>query len=445
MTIEMTVRPIAGKAAASEAGISPRAATGQVNDSSSGFTSALADAEAASPAPSSKSADEEQTARNEKDDVAVGSVVQDRLLPLSAAEQLTPLEASGLDLRLSEAPSNLFPGALSASVIEAGDAAQGLGLLSEVPMTLSESSLVPSGGIPNAGASDGVAPQLALGLAGELGGLAKRLAPSRLDTVARQVQPPTPDGESLAADIKGIRLKVAVTNGGEMDGDTAAVVVALDPKDARAIERGMPDLRKSLEQEAMRPVAAAQMTPTVESGFRREFKSEKAIFRSDGVALNDAFNLSKGDLGMVRMGGAAADTQMGSTGYAPQQSEAGKYWISGDLKNAEMKLDGLGDSPVEVSISMIGKEAHVSFRSDESQTRTLLENANVELSELLGKEGLQLSGVSVGAKGSGDSGLSDQRPRNAFKPLVDLKEFADRVETSGRWTSGSGQAVDLFV
>ena len=61
---------------------------------------------------------------------------------------------------------------------------------------------------------------------------------------------------------------------------------------------------------------------------------------------------------------------------------------------AEMKLEGLGDSPVEVSISMNGNQAHVAFRTDEVQARDALENAGVQLKEMLQRDGVVLSGMS---------------------------------------------------
>ena len=49
------------------------------------------------------------------------------------------------------------------------------------------------------------------------------------------------------------------------------------------------------------------------------------------------------------------------------------YWISQDVQSAELTLDGMGASPVEVSISMQGNEAHITFRSDDAATREVLE------------------------------------------------------------------------
>jgi flagellar hook-length control protein FliK len=125
-----------------------------------------------------------------------------------------------------------------------------------------------------------------------------------------------------------------------------------------------------------------------------------------------------------------------------------KYWISNDVQNAEMKLDGIGDNPVEVSISMQGNEAHVAFRTDEVLAREVLESASLHLKELLQREGLVLSGVSVGTAGAGagDSGAQERKSRQGAKSAVVVVAAqpirADIASAAGRV---SGRALDLFV
>ena len=121
------------------------------------------------------------------------------------------------------------------------------------------------------------------------------------------------------------------------------------------------------------------------------------------------------------------------------------YWISNDVQNAEMKLDGIGLDPVEVSIRMHGNEAHVAFRTDELQARAALENASTHLKELLQREGLVLTGVSVGTAGTGDSsgknGKSSQDGRQSTVASVTAVR-ADRGGVAGRIAGGT---LDLFV
>lgn len=126
-------------------------------------------------------------------------------------------------------------------------------------------------------------------------------------------------------------------------------------------------------------------------------------------------------------------------------AEKVSYWITNNIQNAEMKLEGVGERPVEVSIRMQGNEAQVAFRTDELQTRAALESASAHLKDLLQKEGLVLSGVSVGTAGAGGSGPQDRKSRQGerqatvttLQPLTgDPRAISNRVTTGG---------LDLFV
>jgi flagellar hook-length control protein FliK len=126
-------------------------------------------------------------------------------------------------------------------------------------------------------------------------------------------------------------------------------------------------------------------------------------------------------------------------------AEKVSYWISNNVQNAEMTLDGIGDRPVEVSIRMQGNEAHVAFRTDELQTRAALENASAHLKDMLQREGLVLSGVSVGTAGTGDSGAQNGQPRQGARQatVTTLQPLGgDLRGVSNRATSGG---LDLFV
>ncbi len=149
---------------------------------------------------------------------------------------------------------------------------------------------------------------------------------------------------------------------------------------------------------------------------------------------------------------ALSTSQTGGVAPEMQVAEQVSYWVSHNVQNAELKLDGLGLSPVEVSIRMQGNEAQIAFRTDEAATRELLERAGAHLKELLQSEGLQLGGVSVGS--SGDSGVGQgnsgerQKQHNvrqlAIAPLQTAAvEAAPRRRTMP--ASGAGRAVDLFV
>ena len=128
-----------------------------------------------------------------------------------------------------------------------------------------------------------------------------------------------------------------------------------------------------------------------------------------------------------------------------QAAEQVKYWISQDVQNAELQLDGLGDSPVEVSISMHGNEAHVVFRTDELQTHSLLEGAGAQLKEMLLREGVVLAGVSVGTSGTNDGKGGDRRARPGIRIAQVTAAQAAPTEAPRKMAGSAGRSVDLFV
>lgn len=125
------------------------------------------------------------------------------------------------------------------------------------------------------------------------------------------------------------------------------------------------------------------------------------------------------------------------------------YWVTQGVQNAELKLDGFGGQPVEVSISLKGDEAQIDFRSDQPEIRQILEGAVAQLKDLLTSEGLVLSGVSVGASGQEGGGAQEQRnrpgARQAAITTTDLvpTERLQRGNQSGN--QSVGRVVDLFV
>ena len=128
-------------------------------------------------------------------------------------------------------------------------------------------------------------------------------------------------------------------------------------------------------------------------------------------------------------------------------AEQVKYWISNNVQNAEITLDDLGKSPVEVSISLHGLEARVEFRTDQMEVRQILEGAASHLKELLRNEGMVLSGVFVGSSGAdGRQGSQERRPRPLQVQQASVV-VPDPASVSGGSRPGrlSGRAVDLFV
>ncbi len=129
------------------------------------------------------------------------------------------------------------------------------------------------------------------------------------------------------------------------------------------------------------------------------------------------------------------------------------YWLSQKTQNAELSLDLHEGQPVQVSVSMTGNEAHVAFRAGHGATRDLLGSALPQLRELLGNEGVVLSGVTVDSfnaqnqsgygndgNGSGD-GRGDRQGRSGRVALP----VAEPVRPSALIGGSAGRSVDLYV
>ena len=127
------------------------------------------------------------------------------------------------------------------------------------------------------------------------------------------------------------------------------------------------------------------------------------------------------------------------------------YWATDALQNAELTLAHEG-RPVEVSVSLEGQHAHVAFRSDQSDTRALLDAGTGQLRDLLGQEGLVLSGVTVGSSQADsqhpqgrDSSSETARSRAAARQALGAAEAPATGERLLRTGVLSERKVDLFV
>jgi flagellar hook-length control protein FliK len=244
--------------------------------------------------------------------------------------------------------------------------------------------------------------------------------------VAPELSPKGGKGQMNAA-LKQGQEAAALTNAAQITGQPDAKTVALAERvtDAQAA-----------------PLAMVRVQENAAMPLRREDSLlEKSIFKMstpDGTPGPPATAT-----GMTTSSGTGAPATVSPTdAYIAEQVSC---WISNDVQNAEMKLDGMGDHPVAVSIRMHGNEAHIAFRTDEIQTREVLENASLHLKDMLQREGVILSGVSVGTSGSGDSGAQERKPRPGARQLsigsVQPLSAGLRPVSSGP----VGRALDLFV
>ena len=218
----------------------------------------------------------------------------------------------------------------------------------------------------------------------------------------------------------------------------AAVVVS-----AKAEVRGVADRADVVGRAAAVPATQVISQEPVQ---QMEFRREKAVFKTNSTTTSTDVSVASGADSRpnnLSLEGMTAD--MGA-GLSQGEESPGTYWMSSDLKNAEMKLDGFGESAVEVSISVHGNQAHVAFRSDEEQTRLALGDAGATLKDMLHKEGLDLAGVSVGTSNAGGEGGQERRSRQENRPGF-IEKLANNFPsgTSGKIVSNRVGQLDVFV
>lgn len=124
------------------------------------------------------------------------------------------------------------------------------------------------------------------------------------------------------------------------------------------------------------------------------------------------------------------------------------YLSSQGVQSAQLTVETEGGERVEVRVDLAGNEAQVSFRSDVPETRAALERASDQLQGMLAKEGLVLSGMSIGA----------QTPQQQSGGQTSSQAWAERRGTAAERSGPKGfepvaapvrsshqGAVDIFV
>lgn len=234
---------------------------------------------------------------------------------------------------------------------------------------------------------------------------------------------------------------------GRTEGVSADMVVPT--QSANVMYSSKSDMRLFGEKVEFRSQALAPAVVDVlplDVGQQTEFRRDKAIFKVNSTT-------SGSDLGTASVTDAVSpsfsleslSSDVGA-GMAQGDQNPGTYWLSSDLKNAEMKLDGFGESSVEVSVSVHGSQTHVAFRTDDVQTRLAMEDANVALKDMLSKEGLDLAGVYVGTSGAGGDEAHDRRSRQDGR-TAPLSNLAGKFPTgaSDLVVTGIAGKLDVFV
>jgi flagellar hook-length control protein FliK len=338
--------------------------------------------------------------------------------------------------------------------------------------------LAPGGaaGTAVAAAGSGSTPSLA-GMAGTewlpaADGLVAQTA--MLDGAAQEGGGKPPTGAVAGYSRMLSRLQNALSQGRDVSGSAAAGTagaVRADKKqalvmaaaaaqgaqpvvDARALVGALADAGVRDGRELPGGQGGAAGAPAVDA-----FAESRVPQRSGSATSGDAGGRPSGDAawgdwGAVHTGaetagmeGAAAFADPAQAGEQEQITDPVAYWVNQKTQNAEMTLDRDGQ-PVQVTVSLSGSEAHVTFRSDQAQTRELLDASMSQLRDLLRDEGLVLSGTTVGttARDGASPNDSGQRQGREGERRAQVVASVPPAVASARQHGGApDRAVDIFV
>jgi flagellar hook-length control protein FliK len=132
-----------------------------------------------------------------------------------------------------------------------------------------------------------------------------------------------------------------------------------------------------------------------------------------------------------------------------QVAEQVTYWVGQGVQNAEIEVRGIAESPIQISIDLQGVEAHVAFHAEQPETRMVLQEAVPQLRESLEREGLVLSGVSVGSSGGEDRSQRQAKGQDEGRRVGQVRAATTAAAATPaarpRMGGSSGRSVDLFV
>ena len=150
---------------------------------------------------------------------------------------------------------------------------------------------------------------------------------------------------------------------------------------------------------------------------------------------------------------AAASQQASQSDAQGAQAEPDMaFWMNSRQQRAEVVLERDG-APVRVQVTMEGSTAHVTFRSDEQATRSMLDASVAQLRDMLASQGVELAGVQVDAQASGhqQGGASAGQQTENFMPegarRVRLQSLGGAEQAVGvqRSQASARQGVDIFA
>jgi hypothetical protein len=137
-----------------------------------------------------------------------------------------------------------------------------------------------------------------------------------------------------------------------------------------------------------------------------------------------------------------------TTGVDPfPQVEKSSFWTTSGIHNLAMTLDGQGDAPIEIKISLSGLDAQVDIRTDHAALRQMIEGSVQAIKDQLHGEGLSLSAVSVGTgfQGRNPEQTPDEKNRTAPDNPYLKDTTLDRPSPVRLPAAMAGRKLSVFV
>lgn len=291
---------------------------------------------------------------------------------------------------LADAATAVAHAQTAVAASEAASQESGLGLDAQAPESIAE--LVAGLKMPGAGTDKAQIPTAAHTSTVRLAARADEVVPSAAKAAAAAAQ--AFDPSRATATIGGL---VRTTAG-----------ASVDPRDSKLASTW------ALAQSTSPATAALQAPPETRDAGLSDPGGDKPGSGNPSFLASGA--LASAERGLGGAANAAGDVRFAdvasSQPMAPDEllAQQVSVWAAGKTQAAELKLDGFGEQPIEISIALNGNEAEVAFRSDHALARDLLQSALPELREMLRNEGLVLSGMTVGTS---DRGAAEAGGRQA--------------------------------
>jgi flagellar hook-length control protein FliK len=214
------------------------------------------------------------------------------------------------------------------------------------------------------------------------------------------------------------------------------------------------DWRTALDVQVDRMAARNAPVPQEAGGGFKTLPALRSTERQSGRSVFVPVDGSLGSAGAASTYLASATTGTGATATADAPFAAGSssevaqkvhYWVTRGVQNAELQLDAFAGGAVDVSISMLGNEAQVEFRSDQPEARKMLQDAMPQLREMLRSEGLELSGGFVGTSAQRDSQARRDGPNTAAGRVATIVVPDQTTTRTLQSPAMQTRALDVFV